>query len=81
MGNAALSRDVLCYDIAAAVNAFFGPDVPPIALIGHSLGGAIAVHLAHRALIPSACAPPCFFFGIRDGATFTAKFLLLKGAP
>eukprot|EP00051_Salpingoeca_urceolata_P028976 m.488600 g.488600 ORF g.488600 m.488600 type:complete len:469 (+) comp25935_c0_seq1:133-1539(+) len=51
-----LSRDTLCDDVAAVVRQLLGPDPPPIALVGHSLGGAIAVHVAHAGLLPALAA-------------------------
>lgn len=48
-----LSADTLSRDVGSIVTAMFGDDIPPIVLIGHSMGGAIAVHVAYEKLIPS----------------------------
>nr|CAG4640935.1 EOG090X07NZ [Eulimnadia texana] len=38
-----LDIETLARDVVAVVNAAFGDDIPPIVLVGHSMGGAIAV--------------------------------------
>uniref|UniRef100_A0A669DMG3 Protein phosphatase methylesterase 1 n=1 Tax=Oreochromis niloticus TaxID=8128 RepID=A0A669DMG3_ORENI len=43
----------LCTDIGKVVEALYGDNPPPIMLIGHSMGGAIAVHTATANHIPS----------------------------
>ena len=48
-----MSAEVLSKDVGDVIHAFYGDDPPPIILIGHSMGGAIAVHTAHRNLVPS----------------------------
>ncbi|KAK2155649.1 hypothetical protein NP493_2060g00006 [Ridgeia piscesae] len=48
-----LSADTLARDVGSVVEAKYGDDAPPIILVGHSMGGAIAVHVAAKALIPS----------------------------
>ncbi|GAB6022521.1 hypothetical protein CHUAL_006628 [Chamberlinius hualienensis] len=48
-----LSAEVMANDVGAVVNNVFGSDNPSIILVGHSMGGAIAVHTAHQNLIPS----------------------------
>uniref|UniRef100_A0A8C0QTR7 Protein phosphatase methylesterase 1 n=1 Tax=Canis lupus dingo TaxID=286419 RepID=A0A8C0QTR7_CANLU len=43
----------LCRDVGNVVEAMYGDLPPPIMLIGHSMGGAIAVHTASCNLVPS----------------------------
>ena len=43
----------LCRDVGNVVEAMYGDLPPPIMLIGHSMGGAIAVHTASSSLVPS----------------------------
>ncbi|ESO07941.1 hypothetical protein HELRODRAFT_75640, partial [Helobdella robusta] len=43
-----LSADVMANDVGRVVYALYGEDIPPIVLIGHSMGGAIAVHVAYK---------------------------------
>lgn len=47
-----LSAEVLSSDVGDVVKEIYGEDPPPIILIGHSMGGAIAVHTGIRGLIP-----------------------------
>ncbi|XP_061753733.1 protein phosphatase methylesterase 1 isoform X2 [Nerophis ophidion] len=48
-----LSADTMAKDIGKVVEALYGDNPPPIMLIGHSMGGAIAVHTAAANHIPS----------------------------
>ncbi|KAL4230878.1 Protein phosphatase methylesterase 1 [Mactra antiquata] len=48
-----LSADVMSDDVGDIVQQLYGDEPPPIILIGHSMGGAIAVHTVYRGLIPS----------------------------
>uniref|UniRef100_A0A669B581 Protein phosphatase methylesterase 1 n=1 Tax=Oreochromis niloticus TaxID=8128 RepID=A0A669B581_ORENI len=48
-----LSADTMAKDIGKVVEALYGDNPPPIMLIGHSMGGAIAVHTATANHIPS----------------------------
>ncbi|XP_061660009.1 protein phosphatase methylesterase 1 isoform X2 [Syngnathoides biaculeatus] len=48
-----LSADTMAKDIGKVVEALYGDDPPPIMIIGHSMGGAIAVHTAAANHIPS----------------------------
>ncbi|XP_040282455.1 protein phosphatase methylesterase 1 [Bufo bufo] len=48
-----LSAETMARDIGSVVEALYGDLPPPIMLIGHSMGGAIAVHIAASNLVPS----------------------------
>ncbi|KAM3602043.1 uncharacterized protein V6R79_023440 [Siganus canaliculatus] len=48
-----LSADTMAKDIGKVVEALYGENPPPIMIIGHSMGGAIAVHTAVANHIPS----------------------------
>ncbi|ESO89517.1 hypothetical protein LOTGIDRAFT_234330 [Lottia gigantea] len=48
-----LSAETMSSDVGEVIKSLYGEDPPPIILIGHSMGGAIAVHVAEKQLIPS----------------------------
>lgn len=48
-----LSAETLSNDVGKVIAAVYEDDPPPIILMGHSMGGAIAVHAAYNQLIPS----------------------------
>ncbi|CAD5112135.1 DgyrCDS1374 [Dimorphilus gyrociliatus] len=48
-----LSAETLSRDVGNVLNAFYKDEIPPIVLIGHSMGGAIAVHAAVNNHIPN----------------------------
>uniref|UniRef100_A0A8B9KQZ2 protein phosphatase methylesterase-1 n=1 Tax=Astyanax mexicanus TaxID=7994 RepID=A0A8B9KQZ2_ASTMX len=48
-----LSTQTMSRDVANVVRATYGEVPPPIVLVGHSMGGAIAVHAASGSLLPS----------------------------
>ncbi|XP_048091969.1 protein phosphatase methylesterase 1-like [Alosa alosa] len=48
-----LSTLTMSRDVANVVRATYGEIPPPIILVGHSMGGAIAVHAASGSLLPS----------------------------
>ncbi|KAG9347088.1 hypothetical protein JZ751_006015, partial [Albula glossodonta] len=48
-----LSTQTMSRDVANVVRATYGEIPPPIILVGHSMGGAIAVHTASSTLLPS----------------------------
>lgn len=45
-----LSADTLSSDVGRLIEKMFPENCPRIHLVGHSMGGAIAVHIAHRYL-------------------------------
>ncbi|KAJ0061800.1 hypothetical protein NL108_012458, partial [Boleophthalmus pectinirostris] len=48
-----LSADTMAKDVGKVVESLYGDNPPPIMIIGHSMGGAIAVHTASANLVPS----------------------------
>lgn len=40
-------------DVVSVVQQLFHPDVPPVILVGHSMGGAVAVHTAASGQLPT----------------------------
>ncbi|TNM85047.1 hypothetical protein fugu_009225 [Takifugu bimaculatus] len=48
-----LSADTMAKDIGKVIEALYGESPPPIMIIGHSMGGAIAVHTAVANHVPS----------------------------
>ncbi|XP_059121842.1 protein phosphatase methylesterase 1 [Peromyscus eremicus] len=48
-----LSAETMAKDVGNVVEAMYGDLPPPVMLIGHSMGGAIAVHTASANLVPS----------------------------
>lgn len=51
--NQDLSAERLSSDVGNIIKEMYGDEPPPIILVGHSMGGAIAVHAAIRHLVPS----------------------------
>ncbi|XP_028788529.1 protein phosphatase methylesterase 1 [Neltuma alba] len=48
-----LSIETLCNDVLAVVKALYGDSPPAIVLVGHSMGGSVAVHVAARKSLSS----------------------------
>ncbi|XP_059210947.1 protein phosphatase methylesterase 1-like [Centropristis striata] len=48
-----LSTQTMSSDVANVIGACYGETPPPIVLIGHGVGGAIAVHTASNMLLPT----------------------------
>ncbi|KAM7477264.1 hypothetical protein LguiB_024507 [Lonicera macranthoides] len=48
-----LSIETLCGDVLAVVKTMYGDSPPAIVLVGHSMGGSIAVHVAANKALPS----------------------------
>jgi len=48
-----ISAEKLAHDVGAVCSALYADEPPPIILIGHSMGGALAAHVAEKDLLPS----------------------------
>ncbi|PIN22346.1 putative acetyltransferases and hydrolases with the alpha/beta hydrolase fold [Handroanthus impetiginosus] len=48
-----LSIETLCNDVLAILKTMYGDSPPAIVLVGHSMGGSIAVHVAAKKVVPS----------------------------
>ncbi|XP_074378385.1 uncharacterized protein LOC141719921 isoform X2 [Apium graveolens] len=48
-----LSIERLCGDVLAVIKTMHGDSPPAILLVGHSMGGAVAVHVAAKKVLPS----------------------------
>ncbi|KAL6525304.1 hypothetical protein OROMI_030897 [Orobanche minor] len=48
-----LSIETLCSDVVAVVKTMYGDSPPAIVIIGHSMGGSVAVHVAAKKVLPS----------------------------
>ncbi|CAA0837679.1 esterase/lipase/thioesterase family protein [Striga hermonthica] len=48
-----LSIETLCNDVVALVKTMYGDSPPAIVIVGHSMGGSVAVHIAAKKLLPS----------------------------
>ncbi|KAM0049149.1 putative protein phosphatase methylesterase-1 [Helianthus debilis subsp. tardiflorus] len=48
-----MSIETLCKDVEAVVKTMYGDAPPAIILVGHSMGGSVAVHVAAKKLLPS----------------------------
>ncbi|PWA99187.1 esterase/lipase/thioesterase family protein [Artemisia annua] len=48
-----MSIETLCNDVQAVVKTMYGDSPPAIVLVGHSMGGSVAVHLAAKKMLPS----------------------------
>jgi len=48
-----LSAETLATDVGKVMEAIYPENAPPMLLIGHSMGGAICVHIAHLNLLPT----------------------------
>ncbi|KAG6431939.1 hypothetical protein SASPL_103511 [Salvia splendens] len=51
-----LSIETLCNDVVAVVKTMYGDSPPAIVMVGHSMGGALAVHIAAKKVLPSLAA-------------------------
>ncbi|KRX49003.1 Protein phosphatase methylesterase 1 [Trichinella murrelli] len=51
-----LALEVMADDVAAVLKTYFSQITAPVILIGHSMGGAVAVEVAHSKNIPSLAA-------------------------
>ncbi|XAR57508.1 Protein phosphatase methylesterase-1 [Bertholletia excelsa] len=50
-----LSIETLCNDVIAVLKAMYGDSAPAIVLVGHSLGGSVAVHVAAKKVLSNLC--------------------------
>ncbi|XP_015886160.1 uncharacterized protein LOC107421438 isoform X1 [Ziziphus jujuba] len=48
-----LSIETMCNDVLAVLKAMYGDSLPAIVLVGHSMGGSVAVHVAAKKALPS----------------------------
>ncbi|XP_004299853.1 PREDICTED: protein phosphatase methylesterase 1 [Fragaria vesca subsp. vesca] len=48
-----LSIETMCNDVQAVLKAMYGDSPPAIVLVGHSMGGSVAVHVAAKKALPS----------------------------
>ncbi|KAK1384287.1 Protein phosphatase methylesterase 1 [Heracleum sosnowskyi] len=48
-----LSIESLCGDVLAVLKTMYGDSPPAIVLVGHSMGGSVAVHVAAKKVLPS----------------------------
>ncbi|KDP45618.1 hypothetical protein JCGZ_17225 [Jatropha curcas] len=48
-----LSIETMCNDVLAVLKEMYGDSPPAIVLVGHSMGGSVAVHVAARKVLPS----------------------------
>ncbi|GFQ00636.1 protein phosphatase methylesterase 1 [Phtheirospermum japonicum] len=48
-----LSIETLCTDVVAVVKTMYGDSPPAIVIVGHSMGGSVAVHVAAKKVLPS----------------------------
>ncbi|XP_011006192.1 PREDICTED: protein phosphatase methylesterase 1-like [Populus euphratica] len=47
------SNDAMCNDFSAVMKAMYGDSPPATVLVGHSMGGSVAVHIAAKRALPS----------------------------
>ncbi|KAK8921608.1 hypothetical protein KSP39_PZI020110 [Platanthera zijinensis] len=48
-----VSIETLCNDVVSVLKSIYGDSPPAIILVGHSMGGSVAVHVAARKVIPN----------------------------
>ncbi|OAY23929.1 protein phosphatase methylesterase 1 [Manihot esculenta] len=48
-----LSIETMCNDVLAVLKEMYGDSPPAIVLVGHSMGGSVAVHVAAKKALPS----------------------------
>ncbi|MBA0595930.1 hypothetical protein Gorai_012779, partial [Gossypium raimondii] len=48
-----LSIETMCNDVFAVLKALYGDSPPAIVLVGHSMGGSVAVHIAAKKTLRS----------------------------
>ncbi|XP_031626536.1 protein phosphatase methylesterase 1 [Contarinia nasturtii] len=65
-----LSANTLANDVGEIISKLYPESAPPIMLIGHSMGGAICVHIASLELIPSLIG--CVVIDVVEGTAMEA---------
>lgn len=50
-----LSIETLCNDVLAVLKTLYGDSPPAVILVGHSMGGSVAVHVAAKKVLPNLC--------------------------
>lgn len=65
-----LSASVLANDVGDIISKLFPETAPPVMLVGHSMGGAICVHIASLELIPSLIG--CVVIDVVEGTAMEA---------
>ncbi|KAG4072148.1 hypothetical protein HA402_015647 [Bradysia odoriphaga] len=65
-----LSATTLATDVAKVLEAMYPEHPPPIMLVGHSMGGAICVHISHLRLIPTLLG--CVVIDVVEGTAMDA---------
>ncbi|KAG6521771.1 hypothetical protein ZIOFF_018897 [Zingiber officinale] len=50
-----LSIETLCDDVLAVLKTLYGDSPPAVILVGHSMGGSVAVHVAAKKVLPNLC--------------------------
>ncbi|XP_075496597.1 uncharacterized protein LOC142533648 isoform X1 [Primulina tabacum] len=48
-----LSIETMCNDVLAVLKTMYGDSPPAIVIVGHSMGGSVAVHVAAKKALPS----------------------------
>ncbi|WCJ34841.1 Protein phosphatase methylesterase 1 [Euphorbia peplus] len=48
-----LSIETMCNDVISVLKEMYGDSPPAIVLVGHSMGGSVAVHVAAKKVLPS----------------------------
>ncbi|EPS72240.1 protein phosphatase methylesterase 1, partial [Genlisea aurea] len=50
-----LSAETLCNDVLNVLNILYGDSPPAIVIVGHSMGGSVAVHICAKKALPTLC--------------------------
>lgn len=61
---------MFCSDVGSIISKLYPETIPPIMLVGHSMGGAICVHIASLDLIPSLIG--CVVIDVVEGTAMEA---------
>ncbi|XP_073314370.1 uncharacterized protein [Primulina huaijiensis] len=48
-----ISIETMCNDVLAVLKTMYGDSPPAIVIVGHSMGGSVAVHVAAKKVLPS----------------------------